>query len=157
MFLHTETTPGPPISCPFTLLPSVTVLPPLGLFSTLQILQAHLSLVAFALGIPYCQGLFLHSLLHLISSHHLDPSWKISCAGRTSLTISPLTLPYYTAVYSPWDFSLFDIIICMHLHIICLLLWVPWKWKMCLPGSLFYFWRTEYHLSPRSTQWTFVR
>lgn len=92
---------GPPISCPFTLLPSVTTLLPLSFFSTLQIVQAHLSLVAFALDLPWCQGLFLHSLLHLISSHHSDLSWKIGCSGRISLTMSlpPLILCHITLLY----------------------------------------------------------
>lgn len=114
---------GPPISCPFTLLPSVTTLLPLSFFSTLQIVQAHLSLVAFALDLPWCQGLFLYSILHLISSHHSDLSWKAAqeeflwpCLYHHSFSLS-----HYTAVYAPQDVSLLDNIICIHLHVICLL------------------------------------
>lgn len=73
---------GPRISCRFTLLPSVTVLWPLGLFSALQREQIHLSPVAFALSLPCCQALFLHTLPCLISSQHFEQSWNIRCSGE---------------------------------------------------------------------------
>lgn len=152
MIQHDEVMRRPCISCSLAF-PSITVHQPLDLFSIRQTVQAHLCLRAFVYLLSHSQLFFLYSLMGLISSHHLNLSWNMSCSGKTTslttsplpVTLCPLLLFYQTLPRTSYYLKLYLLFV---YYLSSPMNWSSWKHKVYLSGGLFYFQRTECHLSP---------